>query len=368
MKKIIPLSRPFIGSAERKAVIQILQSGKLAQGEKVAELENKFKHLCDTSYAIATNNGTSALHTALHAVGIKPGDEVITTPFTFIATVNSILMMGARPVFVDIDENTYAIDPHKIEAAITHKTKAILAVDLYGQPADYDAINTIAKKYHLPVIEDAAQSIGATYKKKQAGNLADISCFSLYATKNIMCGEGGMITTNNKKYYKNAHLFRQHGEVEDTRFVYDGLGYNYRMMDLQAGIALAQFERLDRITNKRLKIAKKYHQELAGISGLVLPYVQKNATHVYHQFTIRITSEFKTTREQFIAYLGKKGIGVGVYYPAPLHLVPHIARYGYKKDDFPISELASLQVLSIPVHPLVSEEEIDYIIDCIKSY
>ena len=368
MNRFIYISKPIIEKQECDAVLKVLKSGNLVQGKKVAELEEKFSNLCNTKYAVATNNGTSALHTALHAISLKPGDEVITTPFTFVATANSILMAGAKPIFVDIDEMTYNLDPKKIENAITSKTKAILVVNLYGQPANYSKINSIAKKNKLIVIEDAAQSIDAEYQNKKSGNLADIACFSLYATKNITSGEGGMITTNNKEYFGKAHLFRQHGQDENKRYEYFGLGYNYRMMDLQAAIAIEQLKRLEFITIKRQKNAQIYNKNLANIKGLILPYLSPDINHVYHQYTIRLTQNFASNRKQFIDYLKKKNINVGIYYPKPLHLVKHLAEYGYKVGDFPVSELISNQVLSLPVHPQLSNKDILYIIKTINDY
>lgn len=365
---MISLSKPIINKKEFNAVLDVMKSLKLVQGERVFKLEEEFHKLFHTRYAIATNNGTSALHTALHSIGLKQGDEVITTPFTFIATVNSIIMTGASPVFVDIDEKTYNLDPKKIEKAITYKTKAILVVNLYGQPANYDEINSIAKKYNLVVVEDAAQSINAEYNNNKSGNLADIACFSLYATKNIMCGEGGMITTNNKKFFENARLFRQHGQDENKRYEYHELGYNYRMMDLQAAIALEQLKRLKFITVKRQKNAQFYNNKLVDIHGIITPYTLPNVSHVYHQYTIRIAKDFPSNREQFINYLKKKDICVGIYYPTSLHLVPHLAMFGYKEGDFPISELVAQQVLSLPVHPQLSHKEKHYIINTIKAY
>lgn len=364
----INISKPIIKKQECDAVLEILKSGKIVQGIKVAKLEYKFKKLCGTKYAIATNNGTSALHTALHSIGLKSGDEVITTPFTFVATTNSILMAGAKPVFVDTDEKTYNLDPKKIQKVITNKTRAILVVNLYGQPANYDEINLIAKKNNLIVVEDAAQSINAEYNDKKSGNLADIACFSLYATKNIMCGEGGMITTNNKEYFEKAHLFRQHGQDLNKKYEYSGLGYNYRMMDLQAAIALVQLKRIDSITNKRQKNAQIYDKYLSNIPGLIIPYTVSNVKHVFHQYTIRLTQDFKGSRVQFIDYLNKKSIGTAIYYPTLLHLVPHIAKFGYKEGDFPISELIAKQVVSIPVHPLLTRNDLHYIIESIRAF
>lgn len=368
MTSPITISKPIIKNQELIAVNSVMRSGKLVQGAKVLELEEEFRLLCGTQYAVATNNGTSALHTALHAIGLKPGDEVITTPFTFVASVNAIIMAGAKPIFIDIDEKTYNLDPKKIQDAVTPRTKAILVVNLYGQPADYGAINEIAKKNGLIVVEDAAQSVNATYHDKKSGNLADIACFSLYATKNIMSGEGGMITTNNISFYERAHLFRQHGQDEGKKYEYFGLGYNYRMMDLQAAIALVQLKRLESLTAKRQNNARILSMGLEKVPGLILPQTASSREHVYHQFTIRLTPEFVSTRDSFIEYLKKKDVHVAVYYPTPLHLVPHISQYGYKKGDFPISELVSKQVLSLPIHPQLSRSDIDYVISCIRAF
>lgn len=362
---IITISQPIIKKEEFNAVNKVLSSKRIAQGPKVAELEEWFIKLCGTRYAIATNNGTSALHTALFAIGITSHNEIITTPFTFIATANSILMVRATPVFVDIEEKTFNIDPKQIEKAITKKTKAIITVDLYGQPADYDQINKIAKKFKLIIIEDAAQSINANYQGKKSGNLGDIGCFSLYATKNIMCGEGGMITTNNKNFYERAKLFRNHGQPEGKRYDYIDLGYNYRMTDILAAIAIEQLKKVNQITKKRQENAKRYDRAFRHIKGLVTPYVGKDRTHAYHQYTLRITDKFNITRDELKMYLEKKGIQSNIYYPKPLYYFNHLKKY--KRDNYKTAERISKEVLSIPVHPLLTNREIDYIIDTITS-
>lgn len=337
----------------------------LATGPKTAELEKNFATLCGTRYAIAVCNGTAALHTAMHAV-IKPGDEVITTPFTFVATANAILMAGGKPVFVDIDEKSYNIDPSKIEKAITKKTKAIMVVNLYGQAADYSKINKIAKKHSLNVIEDAAQSVYASQNNKKSGNLADIACFSLYATKNIMSGEGGIVTTNNRPFYERMMEFRNHGQPVGRRYEYVALGFNYRMPDLLSAIALVQLKRIDAITKKRQAIAKQYDKAFNKIKGLVVPYVEDNNTHVYHQYTLRITSEFPKTRDQLKNYLEKNGIQSNVYYPVPLYEVAHL-KVKRKVNDFPVTKRIVKEVLSIPVHPVLKQSEVDLIIRIIKN-
>ena len=252
---MIPIAKPFIGDEEIRAVSEVLKSGIIAQGPKVRELEEKFAKFCGTKYATALNSGTAALHTALHAAGIKQGDEAITTPFTFISTANTILMLGAKPVFADIDEDTFNINPEKIKDKITEKTKAILTVDLYGHLCDYDKISKIAGG-SIIIIEDSCQAIDAEYNKKKAGSFGNMGAFSFYATKNITCGEGGILTTNNKEYAENAELFRQHGRSKMTTYDYADMGYNYRMTDICASILLEQLKKIHIITKKRIENAE----------------------------------------------------------------------------------------------------------------
>lgn len=361
---MINVAAPIIEAEEVSAVNVVLASGMLAQGPKVAELEKAFAAYCGTNYAVAVNSGTAALHAALFAAGVGPGDEVITTPFSFIATINPILFLGAKPVLVDIDPATFNLNIKHLEKAITPKTKAILPVHLYGQPCDYDALDVIAKKYNVLVIEDACQAIGATYGSKKAGNLGDMACFSLYATKNIMCGEGGMVTTNNENFAETIRHFRQHGM--SGPYEYAHIGYNYRMSDLHAAIAVEQLKKVERFTNSRQKIARHFDAGLAGIPGIDLPKIAPNRTHVYHQYTVRITKDFACSREDFIQALRNKEIGAGVYYPKPLHTIPHIAKAGsYKEGDFPVAEQAAKEVVSLPVHPKVSEADAHKIIDAV---
>jgi perosamine synthetase len=363
---MIKISYPDIRKDEIAAVVRVMESGMLAQGAVTQALEKDFSKLCGTDFAIATSSGTSALHTALTSLGIGPGDEVITTPFTFVATANSILMTGAKPVFVDIDETNFNINPAFIETRITKKTKAILAVDLYGQPADYKKINYIARKYKLFVIEDAAQSIGATYHGKKTGSISDIACFSLYATKNIISGEGGVITTNNKILNGRTRLFRHHGQDEKVKYQYSGLGYNYRMTDIQAAIAREQLKRIKSITKRRQEIAKKYSAAFKDIKGLIIPCISKGSTSVFHQYTLRITPEFKLGRNKFMEHLNDKGIQTNIYYPFPLYRFKHL-RFNSKRGDFPVTEKVANEVLSIPVHPKLTNADVNYIIRVIKA-
>jgi dTDP-4-amino-4,6-dideoxygalactose transaminase len=362
---MIQIAQPIIGEEEEAAVASVVASGMLAQGSRVAELEAEFARYCRTKYALAVNSGTAALHAALYAAGIRAGDEVITTPFSFIATINPILMLGARPVLVDIDPKTFNIDPKKIEAAITEKTKAIVPVHLYGQPANWDAIKTIADANGLLLIEDACQAVGATYKGKKTGSLGDLGCFSLYATKNMMCGEGGLVTTDNEEYANAIKSFRQHGMVGP--YEYAELGYNYRMSDLHAAIAVEQLKKIDGFNERRRENAKHLSEGLRGAKNIVLPKEVGDVYHVYHQYTILLDPNFPIDRATFIERLKERGIGAGVYYPKPLHAYPHIAALGYKIGDFPQAEGIAGRVVSLPIHPKVSRTDIEAIVKAVQE-
>jgi perosamine synthetase len=363
---MIPIAKPFLGKEEKKAVLAVLNSGMLAQGPKVKELEAEWLKMCGVKHALALSNGTSALHACLYALGLKPGDEVITTPFTFVASANCILMQGAKPVFADVEEKTFNIDPEAVLAKITDKTRAILPVDLYGQIYDHKAIKEIAEKYNLFIVEDACQAVNAELDGRKAGSFGDMAAFSLYATKNVVSGEGGMVTTDNDAYAELVKRFRHHGQSEQTRYEYHDLGYNYRMTDLQAAIAIEQLKKVEKITSKRIRNAKLLTKGLKQIPGLQVPYVKRGAKHVFHQYTLKVDG-FKLTRDQLVEHLKKNEIGSAVFYPKPLHLHPHFARLGYNDGDFPVAEKLSKQVMSLPVHPSVSKEDIARIITAIKN-
>lgn len=365
---MINISKPIIEKEEIEAVVAVMKSGMIAQGPKVKELENEFAKYCKSDYAVAFNSGTAAIHAGLYAMGIKEGDEIITTPFTFVATANPILMLGAKVVFCDIKEDDFNLDSSKIEEKINKNTKAILPVDLYGQIYDFKNVEKIAKKYDLKILEDACQAIGAEQDGKKAGLFGQIGVFSLYATKNIMSGEGGIIVTNDEEIAEKARRYRHHGQSEKTRYEYWDLGYNYRMTDLQAAIGLEQLKKVEIFNAKRIKNAEKFSSGLSNIKGLILPHISSGNKHVFHQYTIKITEDFKTSREELINYLKEKGIGVGIYYPKPLHLHPHFLKMGYKEGDFPVAEKMSKQVLSLPVHPSLTDDEVNLIIDTINEY
>jgi perosamine synthetase len=363
---MIPIAKPYLGEEEIKAVSQVIKSGMISQGSKVRELEEKFAKFCGTRYAIATNSGTAALHTSLHVAGIKKDDKVMTTPFTFIATANTILMQQAKPVFVDIDEETFNIDPKQVEEKVTDKTISIVTVDLYGNLCDYSKIDAIAKKNNLVVIEDACQAINAESNNKKAGNFGDIAAFSFYGTKNITCGEGGMITTNNETFAKNAKLFRQHGRSKMSSYEYVNPGYNYRTTDINAAMLLEQLKKIDVITKKRIENAAYLTDNLKNVNGLKVPQVIRDNSNVFHQYTIRVLDNFKLDRDELNEHLNKKGVGTGVYYPNPLHLLKHL-KNGYREGDFPAAERACKEVLSLPIHPHLTKKQLDQIIRTFKE-
>lgn len=354
----INIACPQIGREEINAVRGVLKSGMLAQGPKVAEFEEKFAKFIGVKFAIATSSGTTALEVALRALKIGPGDEVITSPFTFIASANSILYTGAKPVFVDIEEETFNIDPAKIEKAITKKTKAIMPVHLYGSACDMTKIIAIAKKHKLQVVEDACQAHGAEWQGKKVGAFG-IGAFSLYPTKNMTTGEGGMITTNSKDIYEKANLLRAHGSK--IKYYHDILGYNYRMTDIEAAMGIEQLKKLAKFNVLRIKNAKFLNKHLGKIEGLVVPEGQDKAKHVYHQYTIRIKPEFGLKRDQVLAKLTEAGIGTAVFYPLPLNEQKIYKDLGYKAN-MPIAEKVSKEVLSLPVHPGLKVGDLEYIV------
>ncbi len=350
---MIPIAKPYIGSEEKAAVLEVLESGMLAQGPRTARFEERFAQLCGVKQAIATSSGTTALHIALLASGIGPGDEVITTPFTFIASTNSILFCGARPVFVDIDEETFNINPALIEKAITPRTKAILPVHLYGYLCDMDALQAIASRHGLKIIEDACQAAGAAYRGKAAGSFG-VGCFSLYATKNITSGEGGMVVTDDDALAEKCRLLRNHGM--QRRYYYDQLGYNFRMSDLHAAIGLAQIDRLAELTARRRANAAYLN---AHLKTVITPKVKQDYDHVWHQYTVRLSHG--RDREAAVKQLNEAGIGTGIFYPMPVHQQSYIQEK-LGTVTLPIAEQLAKEVISLPVHPHLSQADLETIV------
>lgn len=367
MKQSIYITKVKIDKIEKRAMERVFDSGMIVQGPKVAEFEKKFAKFCGAKYGVAVNSGTAALHCACYGVGLGPGDEVITTPFTFVASANAILMAGGKVVFADIEDETFNIDPQQIKKKITSKTKAIIPIDLYGHPYDYQSVKKIVKKKKIFIIEDACQAVGAEYQGRKAGTLGDIGCFSFYATKNMMTGEGGMLVTKNIKFAERARMFRHHGQSEKKRYQYFDLGYNYRMTDFVAALGIEQLKKVTKLNQLRIKNARYFLKHLADIKGLILPKTKKRIKHVLHQFTIRVTPDFPLNRDKLVDYLKDKGIFCGIYYPQPLHLHPHFRRLGYKKGDFPVAEKISREVISLPVHPYLTKSELKYMVKAIKS-
>lgn len=355
---MIPIAKPLIGNEEKQAVLEVLDSGILSQGPRVQAFEEAFAEMCGVRYAIATSSGTTALHIALLAHGIGPGDEVITSPFTFIASANCALYVGARPVFVDIDPRTFNLDPAQIEAAITPRTKAIIPVHLYGLPCDMDPIMEIAQKYGLAVIEDACQAHGAKYKGRHVGSFGT-GVFSFYPTKNITSGEGGMIATNDPKIAEKCRIIRQHGARQ--RYYHDELGFNFRMTDIHAAIGLAQLLKLEQFNQIRQAHARYLTEHLRGV---VTPYVPPDRTHVFHQYTVRVPSG---KRDALRTFLQERGIGSEVYYPLPIHQQRLYRELGYD-GHFPEAERAAQEVLSLPVHPALSPSDLEAIVAAVNEF
>jgi dTDP-4-amino-4,6-dideoxygalactose transaminase len=353
---MIPIARPQMGAEEKRAVLAALESGGLAQGVRVRELEEAFAAFVGVPHAVATSSGTTALHLALLAAGIGDGDEVITVPFTFIASASAVLHAGARPAFVDVGVHDFCIDPSLVEAAITPRTRAILPVSLYGQPADLPALAEIAERHGLRILEDAAQAHGAAIGERRSGTWG-IGCFSFYPTKNMTTGEGGMLTTSDPEVAERARLLREHGMK--VRYRHDLLGYNFRMTDVHAAIGLAQLPKLLAANARRRAIAARYDTELHGV---ITPTARPGVTHVYHQYTLRVAR-----RDEFAERLRERGVGTGIYYPVPVHRQPPLVELGYGAGAFPVSERLSTEVLSIPVHPSLTDDEVATVIAAVNA-
>jgi perosamine synthetase len=359
---MIPIAKPLIGQEEIRGVIDVLKSGTIAEGPKVKEFEEAFASYIGTKHAVAVNSGTAALLVALLARGIGPGDEVIVPPFTFIATANAALFAGAKPVFADVEPATFNIDPAEIERKITKKTKAIIPVDLYGHPAKMDEITAIAGRHGLSVIEDACQAHGASLNGRRCGSF-DVGCFSFYPTKNMTTSEGGIITTDDAAVVEKARMIRSHGSK--VRYYHDMLGFNLRMTDISAAIGLAQLKHVDEYDDARIANAMRLNEHLGDIKGIITPSIAPGCRHVFHQYTIRVTPDFRMVRDEAIRRLNEAGIGTGVYYPVPIHLQTLYRSLGYA-DHMPVSEMLANEVISLPVHPAVAPGDINMIAETIR--
>jgi len=336
-----------------KALDPVFRSGHFVLGRNVEALEREVARYHNVRYAVGVASGTDALHLSLRAAGIREGDEVITTPFTFIATVEAIIYVGARPIFVDIDRQTLNIDPERIEERITDRTRAIVPVHLFGQPVDMVSVMEVARKYRLKVIEDCAQALGARYRDTVVGSMGDAGCFSFYPSKNLGgYGDGGMVITNSKKIYDMLRLLRNHGTTSGYRHRF--IGYNSRLDEIQAAILRVKLKHINEYNRKRREIARIYTSMLSG--AVTCPVEPPETYHVYHQYTIRTKR-----RARIIKALKDNGISSVIYYPFPLHFQGALKYLGYKKGDFPESESASREVLSLPIYPELSPSKVRFI-------
>ncbi len=342
-----------------QAMSNVVSSSRFIMGAEVQELEKELRQYTGSKHAITCASGTDALILAMMALDIKPGDEIITSPFTFIASAETIAFLGAIPVFVDVDEATYNIDANQIEEKITKKTKAIMPVSLYGQVADMDAINSLAEKYDLAVIEDAAQSFGGTYKGKKSCNLSTIGCTSFFPAKPLGCfGDGGALFTNNLELADKIKSIRVHGQTD--RYIHKYIGIGGRLDTLQAAILIEKLKHYNKDVIRRQEIAKKYNKHL--IEHTTIPFIEKYNTSVWAQYSIRVKNRDKTQRS-----LKEKGIPTAVHYPKPLHLQECFEYLGYKIGDFPISENVSGEIMSLPMNPYLTDKEIQYITQELKE-
>lgn len=374
---MLPYGQQWLDETDIESVIDVLRSNFLTQGPAIQAFEQKVADYVGSKYGVAFTNGTAALHGACFAAGIGVGDEVITTPLTFLASSNCVLYQGGTPVFCDINLETYNIDPNELEGKITPNTKAIIAVDFAGQPAEMDRISEIARKHGLIVIEDAAHSLGADYDGRKVGTWADMTMFSFHPVKHVTTGEGGLIVTDNEEFYRKLIQFRSHGMTrnpdEMTRndgpwyYEMQSLGYNYRMTDIQAALGVSQMDKLDRFVQRRREIVEVYNRELAGIPGLILPYQHPKANSSWHLYVVRFLLEFsKHSRREIFEKLRSLNIGVNVHY-IPVYLQPYYEKLGYQKGLCLNAERYYETAITLPLFPKMTDDDVLDVINAIQS-
>jgi UDP-4-amino-4,6-dideoxy-N-acetyl-beta-L-altrosamine transaminase len=377
--KRIPYGKQWIGKEEIRAVTRVLRSDFLTQGPLVSKFEDMLAKKVGAKYAVAVANGTAALHLAASVIGLKPRDEVITTPISFLATSNAVLYMGAKPVFADIDIDTQCIDPAEIENVITSRTKAIFFTDFAGHPAELRKIHAIAKKYRLAVIEDAAHALGSTYCGSKIGSCrySDMTIFSFHPVKHITTGEGGAITTNDRQLYARLCELRTHGVTRDPSKLFSknvgpwyyemqALGFNYRLTDIQAALGIEQLKKLDRFVARRRVIADKYHKAFAGLEGVLTPVERSKNRHVYHLFVIRFHGQLAKKRKAIFEELQKHGVGVQVHY-IPIPAQPYYRNLGYRADTCPKAQDYYEAAISLPMFPKMTNEKVDIVIKAVND-
>jgi dTDP-4-amino-4,6-dideoxygalactose transaminase len=358
---MISIANPQLGTKEQDAVQAVIESGYLADGPEVREFEAEFADYCGTNHAVATSNGTTALHAAFEALGLGEGDRVLTTPFSYIASANSIRFAGAEPIFADVRPDTYNLNPAAVEEKIkTNSVDAILVVHLYGLPANLDTLVDIAEEHDIPLVEDAAQAHGATIDGNRVGSIGDVGCFSFYPTKNMTTGEGGMITTDNEEIASRAASFINHGRSEDAgKYEHVRLGHNFRMTSIAAALGRTQLERLTSYIEQRRNNAAALTDRLASTS-VTTPTEPGERRHVFHQYTIRCED-----RTELMEHLEDNGVGSAIYYPHCIHEQP---AYDHISHDAPVAEAVCRKVLSLPIHPGIGQNDIETIADAVKSY
>jgi dTDP-4-amino-4,6-dideoxygalactose transaminase len=361
----IRVSAPQVRSDEIDAVVDVLRSGMLAAGPMVAAFEARVAEATGARHAVAVSSGTAAIHCAMAAHGIGPNDEVIATPFTFVGTVNPVLMQGAKLRFVDIDLEDFGPDAAALGAAVSSRTGAVIVVDLYGQPVDAAAVTAAVGASGVPIIEDACQALGGAYDGQPAGTLFDSGCFSFYATKNVMCGEGGVLVTDDDEVAAASRRFRQHGM--SGPYEYTGLGYNYRLTDVLAAIATRQVARLAELTALRETNAKILSMGLADIPGLILPSTRAGRSHAWHQYVVRVTEDFGMDRDALQQKLAERGVHAAVYYPRSLTEYPHVAAATIGETQFPNASRAAREVLALPVHPGLTPTDIEQVVGAVAA-
>lgn len=365
----IPLARPDITEREIQAVVSVLRTPQLSLGPKLQEFEQKIASYAGVRYAVAVNSGTSALHLIVRALGLTEGDEVITTPFSFVASSNCLLFERVTPVFVDIDPQTLTLDVRQIEPKITEKTKAILAVDVFGHPAEWDELERIARKYNVKLIEDSAEALGAEYKGRKAGSFGDAAVFAFYPNKQITTGEGGVVLTNSEEIAKLCRSLRNQGRGEANEWLqHERLGYNYRLSEINCALGIAQLERLHEILIRRERVAQLYNERLRKIQSVHIPYGAAHVKISWFVYVIRLSDEYsQRDRDRVIEGLRGRGIQCGKYF-SPIHLQPFYQElFGYKPGDFPVTESVAARTIALPFYNNLSEEQIDYIVTTLKA-
>jgi perosamine synthetase len=373
---LLPYGRQSVDENDIRAVVEVLRSDWLTTGPKVAELEEAFASYVDSKHAVAFSSGTAALHATAFAANLSPGDEVITTPMTFVATANCALYQGARPVFVDVQPDTLNLDPHRIEQKITSRTRGLIPVDYAGQPADWEEILNIAARHALFTVEDAAHALGARYRNRRVGSQASMTVFSLHPVKHITSGEGGIVTTNDAHFARQLRIFRNHGITSDGRerqvkgacfYEMVALGFNYRITDIQCALGISQLQKVSEWIARRRAIAARYHEAFRELPELEIPWERTDREHAWHLYVLRLNlTRLRVTREEIFRALRAENIGVNVHYiPVPWH--PYYQQLGFRKGEWPIAENEYERLLSLPLFPGMFDSDVQDVIEAVRK-